>query len=168
MNSATETIERRGLRDYFYRANYAVLKDSNIFKLSNDMKGEFDDLCIAYADKFPIAGEHRYECRLNDEDGPIVESEVIPVSLLYSMPDEWQDRFCLVLDALNDIESDDDQYHVALLHPEKQRTCDDPFGDRWQIRETETNAGGPFYPYGTIEAISIDQTQQEKSPCQMT
>ena len=144
-----QLIDSRKLRDYFYRANYAVLKDSNVFRLSNDMKDEFDDLCVAYADKFPIASSHIYVCCLSDEDShQIVEAEVAPASLLYSMPDEWQDRFCLVLDALNDIEWDDDSYNVILLHPEKQRTCDDPFGDRSQTWETETNAGGPFYPYG--------------------
>ena len=147
------TIDRRKLKDYFYRSNYAVLKSSNVFRLSNDMKGEFDDLCVAYADKFPIASEHVYVCRLNGEDGQIVEAEVAPAALLYSMPDEWQDRFCLVLDALNDIEWDDDSYHVTLLDPTEQRTCDDPFGDRWQIWETDTIADPTSYPYGKLRPL---------------
>ena len=142
------TIDSSRLKDYFYRANYAVLKGSNIFKLSSDMKDEYDDLCVAYADKFPIASTHHYECRLNDEDGPIVESEVVPTSLLYSMPDEWQKRFCLVLDALNGIEWDDESYHVVLLDPEKQRTCHDPFGDRHKRWESDAIIGHTLYPYG--------------------
>ena len=154
MNNAIDTIGNEKLRDYLCRANYAVLKNSNILKLSYDMKSEFDDLCVAYADKFPIASTHRYECRLNDEDGEVVNAEVIPASLLYSMPDEWQDRFCLIFDALCEIESDDDRYHVMLLHPEKQRTCDDPFGDRWRTWETDTIVNDDWYPYGTTEGVS--------------
>ena len=137
------TIDSSKLRGYLYRANYAVLKHSNIFKLPNDIKDEYDDLCVAYADKFPVASTHRYECRLNDVYGQIVEAEVVPASLLYSMPSEWQDRFCLVLDALIDLESDDDRYHVVLLDPKKSRACDDPFNDRWQIWETDTIVGKP-------------------------
>jgi len=154
MLSTTDTTDCQKLEDYFYRANYSVLKDSNVFRLSNDMKDEFDDLCVAYADKFPIASGHVYACRLNDEDGEIIKAEVAPTSLLYSMPDEWQKRFCLVLDALNEIEWDDDHYHVILLDPKRLKLCDDPFDYRHKRWESDTNAGGPFYPYGMIEGVT--------------
>lgn len=154
MLSNTDTIDRRKLKDYFYRANYAVLKHSNIFKLSNAMKDEYDDLCVAYADKFPLASEYVYACRFNEEESQTVQAEVIPASLLYSMPDEWQDRFCLVLDALNAIEWDDNFYHIALLDPTEQRICDDPFGDRHKRWERDAIGGHTLYPYGTIEGAT--------------
>ena len=148
MLSTTDPNDRRKLKDYLYRANYLVLKDSNTGRLSNDMKDKLFDLFLAYLEKFPIASEHVYISCINDEAGQIVESDVYPTSLLYSMPDEWQDQFCLVLDALNEIEWDDDSYEVALLDPTEQRICDDPFGDRHKRWESDTIGGHTLYPYG--------------------
>lgn len=159
-----ETIGSEPLREHFYRANYAVFLDSIVGQLSWDIKDESENLWSEYAAKFPIASSHRYYVTISideeDEDGSEIRGEEVeatafPVSLLYSMPDEWQHRLIAVMDAMRSIEEDENSYNVELLEArpidaKKHARAKDPYADRWSQWDGDSDVAklDPWYPYG--------------------
>jgi hypothetical protein len=154
-------FDSTGLRDYFYRANYAVFLNSIVGRLPQELKDESEYLWSEYSDKFPIASTHIYEAVVKtgeDEDGYDTHGEpfectVFPVSLLYSMPEDWQTRLIRVLDAMNEIECDDHRYVCRLrdpFRPKDKRFIDDPYSDRWSSWNTDSQEAieDSWYRYG--------------------
>ena len=138
------------LIECFYRSNYSVFRKNTIAQFDEADRSLWERLLAEYQARWPIASAIDYEISAEnvvgrewddeDEDYRDVTEDIdcsdaiaFPCSLMYSMPDDWQQSMVKICRASSYIWEDDSQYCIHSIVP----FYSDPFQDRHSRWESD-------------------------------